>query len=148
MIRPQPRRASVGMAATVGLLLAASLAVAAPAQPDSALARTLAALPGEFLTLDEAVNLALHHDTGLMAARADLAAAAGAERQARGVFTPELFGRAERSGDDVPSASFFAGADVLRQEQTLLSGGARMTLPTGTQQIGRASCRERVYSNV
>ncbi|HRX51863.1 MAG TPA: TolC family protein [Candidatus Krumholzibacteria bacterium] len=130
MFRPGPLlRACLPLAA----LLLAAVAVAAPAVPDSALARTLDALPGEFLTLGEAVTLALHHDTGLMAARADLAAAAGAERQARGVFTPELFGRAERSGDDVPSASFFAGADVLRQEQTLLSGGARMTLPTGTQ---------------
>lgn len=114
-------------------LLGAAAAPAAPSEPDSALARTLAALPGEPLTLADAVAAALHHDTALKSARADLAAAAGAERSARGVFTPELFGSAVRSGDDLPSASFFAGADVLQQEQTAVTGGARMTLPTGTE---------------
>lgn len=136
MCQPQSwpvRRAGLLAAAILIAAAAASTAPAASADPDSALARVLDALPGEPLSLDEVIESALREDTAVKTARADLAAAAGAERREGGAFVPELFGEAERSSDRQPTASFFSGADLLEQEQTRLSGGARVILPIGTE---------------
>jgi len=66
-----------------------------------------------------------------------LDAARAEVRREQGDFQPELFGRAEHRGDDQPSASFFAGADVLETETTEGELGARMTLPLGTELTAR-----------
>jgi outer membrane protein TolC len=103
------------------------------ANPDSALAVTLDRLSGEPLALSEAVSAAMVQATAARIAEAELAAARGAVRHQKGAFDPELFGQAEWSGIDQPSASFFAGAEVLKTEQTAVEAGARMTLPLGTE---------------
>ncbi|HOX25373.1 MAG TPA: TolC family protein [Candidatus Krumholzibacteria bacterium] len=104
-----------------------------PANPDSALAVALAALPGEPISLETALAQAVANDTALEIARAGLLAASGVERRERGAFAPELFGEAERAGDSQPTASFFSGADVLETESTRLGAGARVRLPLGTE---------------
>jgi len=113
---------------------------------DTALAFHLARLPGEPLGLADAVREALVNDTQLAVAQAELAAALGAERRQRGAFQPEIFGRAEFSGDDQPSASFFAGADVLQTERNLLAAGATVQLPLGTR-LGASLNSTRLVTN-
>lgn len=117
--------------------LAASAATAQDAftgaDPDSALQRVLANLPGEPVTLETVVARALANDTGIAVARADLEAAAGAARREGGIFDPEVFAEADRSGDSQPTGSFFSGADVLETESTSLGAGARWLLPLGTE---------------
>jgi len=103
------------------------------ASPDSALANMLAQLQGEPLALTDAIGEALHRDTAVATARAELEAARGAERREGGFFDPELYGEAERYSDSQPTASFFAGADVLETTQTRAEAGARMLLPFGTE---------------
>lgn len=122
---------------TLGAELAAEpdgglLPALGPAPADSALARELARLPGEWITLAAAQLEARTADTALNIARAELQAARGAERRERGGFQPELFGRFEQMGDRQPSTSYFAGAQVLQTERTLLGAGARVQLPSGT----------------
>ena len=128
--------------ALVGALLLASGAAAAPvvaatpltaANPDSALAETLAGLPGEKLLLADAIARATGQAASTRIAEAQLAAAGGALRREQGVFDPELFGSAAWSGSDTPSASLFAGADVLQTGTTDLEAGARIRLPLGTE---------------
>lgn len=100
------------------------------AGPDSALVATLAQLPGERLQLDEAVARAA---TAARIAEAGLQAAGQAVRREKGAFDPELFAGADWYGADTPSASLFAGADVLETETTDLTAGARIRLPLGTE---------------
>ncbi|MFO7654414.1 MAG: TolC family protein [Candidatus Krumholzibacteriia bacterium] len=101
--------------------------------PDSALAMVLARLPGEPLALEDALALALVSDTAVQAAQARLQAAEASVRRERGVFAPELFGEGEYAEERQPTASFFAGADVLEIERTRAEAGARMRLPLGTE---------------
>lgn len=103
------------------------------ASPDSALAAALAVLPGQRLPLEEAVALAARQSAAAGIAEARFQAATGAVRREKGVFDPELFGNADWAGLDSPSASLFAGADVLQTETTDLRAGARMALPLGTE---------------
>lgn len=103
------------------------------ASPDSALAATLAVLPGERLLLDDALARAATEATAARIAAADLQAAGQAVRREKGAFDPEIFAGALWSGADTPSASLFAGADVLQTESTDLSAGARIRLPLGTE---------------
>lgn len=112
---------------------ARALSSAVMANPDSALAQALAAMKGAPLTLGEAIQAALEGSTDVAAAEAGYRAARGAARRERGAFDPELFASATWSEDDDPSASFFAGASVLRVRQTVAQGGARITLPIGTE---------------
>jgi outer membrane protein TolC len=106
---------------------------AVAANPDSALAATLAGLPGEQLSLAGGIAEALAQGSALQLAAAQRAAAAGAARRERGAFWPELFGEVSTSGDEQPTASVFAGAELLETETRTLSGGARLRLPTGTE---------------
>ena len=103
------------------------------ANPDSALVATIAQLPGQRLLLEDAVAQAAQAAAVGRIAAADLVAAQQAVRREKGSFDPELFGRAGWSGADTPSASLFAGADVLETESTDLTGGARILLPIGTE---------------
>jgi outer membrane protein TolC len=103
------------------------------ASPDSAMAATLAALPGERLTMDAVRETALAQASAVRLSEADLDAAEAAYRREKGSFDPELFGSGSWTGSDTPSASLFAGADVLETETADLEAGARMTLPLGTE---------------
>ena len=103
------------------------------ASPDSALTAAIVRLPGERLALDKAVALAATQASAARVAEAELAAASQAVRREKGAFDPEIFGNADWSGADTPSASLFAGADVLQTESTLYEAGARILLPLGTE---------------
>lgn len=112
-------------------LAAAPSAVAA--NPDSALAVVLGQLAGEPLTLEQALLAAADGSVAARTARAELDAARAALRREQGAFDPELFGETGRSSADQPTASFFAGADVLRTERTAGTLGARWRLRWGTE---------------
>lgn len=104
---------------------------------DSVLTAELRELPGAPLTLADAQAAALAQAPSLRIAQAGMEAARAEVRREQGDFQPELFGRAERRNDEQPSASFFAGADVLETETTEGELGARMTLPLGTELTAR-----------
>ncbi len=103
------------------------------ASPDSALTAALQQLPGEHLRLDEAVVRAAEQATDTRVAEAVMVAASQAVRREKGVFDPELFGAADWSGADTPSASLLTGAEVLETETSSLEAGARMRLRLGTE---------------
>lgn len=103
-----------------------------PVNPDSALLNTLGRLKGARLPLQEALRLAQNNATGLRTAEAGQRAAEGAVRRERGNFDPEYFLAWNRQDQQLPSASFFAGADVLKTVQSDGSTGLRWSLPTGT----------------
>ncbi len=103
------------------------------ASPDSALTATLAQLPGERLELSVAVSRAAQQATAARVAEARLAAAGQALRREKGTFDPELFGSAAWSGTDAPTASLFAGAEVLETESSNYEAGARIRLGLGTE---------------
>jgi outer membrane protein len=104
-----------------------------PTNPESVLAATIDSIPGSPLTLSQALDLAIQNDTAVKEAHAAVLAAEGAVRREKGTFDPELFANVLRSGEDQPTASPFAGADVLSQQFTTASGGARMKLRFGTE---------------
>jgi outer membrane protein TolC len=103
------------------------------ANPDSALTATLLQLPGERLPLNEAINRAAGQATDAAIAATRLDAAGQTVRREKGLFDPELFGSADWSGADTPSASLFAGADVLKTTAAAAEAGARLRLPLGTE---------------
>ena len=98
--------------------------------PDSALARTLSEIQGQPLSLADAVGAALQGSTDVRIAAARLRAARGAARRQRGAFDPELFADVNHVDQETPSSSVFAGTSL---KETTASGGARITLPFGTQ---------------
>jgi len=104
-----------------------------PSSPESALAAAIDSIPGSRLSLAQALDLAIHNDTAVKEAQAAVVAAEGAVRREKGTFDPELFANVLRSGVDQPTASPFSGADVLSQQFTTASGGARMKLRFGTE---------------
>ena len=103
------------------------------ASPDSALTATIADLPGERLLLEDAVVNAAVQATEARVAEAEMISATQAVRREKGVFDPELFGSGDWSGADTPTASLFAGAEVLKTETTDFEAGARMRLRLGTE---------------
>jgi outer membrane protein TolC len=103
------------------------------ASPDSALQRTLQQIAGEPLPLADAISEALARSTAVQSALAGVRAAGGSVRREQGAFDPELYGQLERTSDDTPTSSFFAGADVLETEDTRAEAGARWRLPFGTE---------------
>jgi outer membrane protein TolC len=103
------------------------------ASPDSALTATIASLPGERLLLDDAVADAALQATEARIYEAQMVAATNAVRREKGVFDPELFGSGDWAGSDTPTASLFAGADVLSTETSDFEAGARMRLRLGTE---------------
>lgn len=100
------------------------------ANPDSALARALAEIEGESLSLERAVDAALKGSTTVRSAEAALRSARGSARRERGLFDPELFAEWNRIDEEQPSSSVFVGTKL---DQTTASGGARVTLPFGTR---------------
>ncbi|MCA9729387.1 MAG: TolC family protein [Candidatus Eisenbacteria bacterium] len=103
------------------------------ADPDSMMLETLRSIEGEPLTLQRAIELALGQSPDARAAEEAYLAAAATVRREKGSFDPELFATAEKSSDDQPSASPFAGAAVVETDHTTTSAGARVTLPFGTE---------------
>lgn len=106
------------------------------ANPDSAIARALAGIEGQPLTLAEAVGGALQGSTDVRIAAARLRAARGAARRQRGAFDPELFASVNHVDQETPSTSVFFGtpdSSALKETRTDATGGARITLPFGTQ---------------
>ncbi|MGD8395393.1 MAG: TolC family protein [Candidatus Eiseniibacteriota bacterium] len=101
--------------------------------PDSALAQVIERLAGAPLELEEAVRLALQNGTSVGEAEAALRAAEAALRRERGAFDPELFASVERSSDDQPTTSPFAGADVLQEDAIATRAGIRTRLRFGTE---------------
>ncbi|MCI0330749.1 MAG: TolC family protein [candidate division Zixibacteria bacterium] len=101
--------------------------------PDSALALTLSQFEGSFITLQDAKSEAMKYATSVQEAKAALKAAAGAHRKEKGAFDPELFAEGEKSKVRQPTASRFAGATVLENEQVTGSAGLRLKSPIGTK---------------
>ncbi len=101
--------------------------------PDSALAATLAAMDGDRLTLEDALEAAFRNSTALGSAEAAWRAAEAARGREGGRFWPELDAEISRSRDEIPSASPFAGGSVLRPEESFASTGLRWRLPIGTE---------------
>ncbi len=117
----------------VGDAPAPSRSILLETNPDSALTIALSQITGAPLTLAEALAAALDQATDVREARGALLAARGTMRSEKGAFDPELFAEISRREADAPTASPFSGASVLRTKEQLASGGARVTLPTGTE---------------
>ena len=86
--------------------------------PDSALQGILNKLEGSNLSLSTAKEYALKNATSVRSAEALYLAAKGSLRKERGSFDPELYFSLNYQDLREPTASFFAGADVLVTEQT------------------------------
>ena len=105
----------------------------ATVNPDSALQKILDNLDGDNLTLAQARENAIKNATALRSAEAEYLAAAGTLRRERGYFDPELFFSLNYQDLKTPTASFFAGANVLATTQTASQTGLRLKLPAGTE---------------
>ncbi len=101
--------------------------------PDSALQVILSEVKGMPLSLESAKQSALKNATSVRTAEAAYLAAQGTVRRESGLFDPSLFFSWNYLDQETPSASFFAGAEVLKTQQTKYSGGLRMDLPIGTE---------------
>ena len=101
--------------------------------PDSALQAIMGSLKGSPLRLEEARKHGLTNATAVRKAEADYLAALGSARREAGAFDPELFFQLNHLDQQLPTASFFAGAPVLSTQQTTSRSGLRMSLPVGTQ---------------
>jgi outer membrane protein TolC len=103
-----------------------------PINPDSALQRVIDQLEGTPLSLYEAVQNGLEKSTTVRTAEAVYLASRGVVRREKGAFDPSLFFSLEYLDEQVPTASFFAGAPVLNMQQTTGNAGVRLSLPIGT----------------
>lgn len=101
--------------------------------PDSSLQAILTGLEGSELSLSQAQQYALKNSTSVRRAEAEYLAYAGSLRRERGSFDPELFFKLNYEDIKEPTASFFAGADVLITKSTTSQTGLKMNLPIGTQ---------------
>lgn len=101
--------------------------------PDSALLIILKNIDGDELSLIKAHELALKNATSVKNSEAMYRAALGTLRRERGLFDPEFFFNLTFRDMKEPTASFFAGADVLVTEQTTSQTGLKLKLPIGTQ---------------
>lgn len=101
--------------------------------PDSALQKVLDKLEGNGLSLSQAREYGRKNATEVHSAEANYLAAAGVLRRERGYFDPELFFNLNYHDTKTPTASFFAGADILATKQTTSQTGLRLKLPVGTQ---------------
>lgn len=103
------------------------------ADPDSALKVALDRIEGQPLTVAQAVDFAQDEATLIREAEAMLRAARGIVVSERGRFDPELFVEIDRTHEDLPTASPFAGATVLATKETATESGVRIRLPIGTE---------------
>jgi outer membrane protein TolC len=124
---------TLALPAAVVCAQTAPAASTAEASPDSALQQTLQEIAGEPLRLSDALSEALARSPAVQSVLAEIRAADGLVRREQGAFDPGLFGEVERTTDDSPTASFFAGANVLETRGTRAEAGARWRLPFGTE---------------
>ncbi len=103
-----------------------------PANPDSALIAFLQQLKGTPLSLSDAIRHSLESSPNVLLAEASLASARGVVRRESGMFDPEVSLQGNYADQEIPTASFFAGAAVLLTVQASGSAGLRWDLPTGT----------------
>ena len=101
--------------------------------PDSSLQAILNVLEGSDLSLSQAEQYALKNAVSVRRAEAVYLAAEGSLRRERGFFDPELFFKLNYRDIKEPTASFFAGADVLITKQTTSQTGLKLNLPFGTE---------------
>jgi outer membrane protein len=119
----------------VGLLLIPGfpgLSRAASVEPDTSVIALVHALPGTAITLQRAVDLAASTSPAVRAAGAVYDAARGAARRESGAFDPVLRFSWDYLDQKLPSASFFAGADVLHNVQGAGETGLSWLSPIGT----------------
>lgn len=103
------------------------------AKPDSALLSILKGVEGKNLSLIEAKDYALKNATSVRSAEALYLAAAGTLRKEKGYFDPSFFFSLNYEDLEEPTASFFAGADVLVTGRTTSLTGLKLKLPVGTE---------------
>lgn len=108
------------------------LAHAASSDPDTSLIALVHALPGTPITLQRAVDLAASGSPSVRAAGAVYDAARGAARREGGAFDPVFRFSWDYLDQKLPSASFFAGADVLHNVQGMGQAGLSWLSPVGT----------------
>ena len=113
--------------------LSAGPVAAAAVVPDSALTRALEQIVGQPLRLEAAINAALARSGPVQTARAQLEAAQWSVLRERGTFDPDLFAEFKRSSGNEPTASPFAGAQVLELDEISAQTGLRLRLPIGTE---------------
>ncbi len=101
--------------------------------PDSALQVIIENLEGEAISLSEVADLAMKNSTSLGKVNALYMAAEGNLTRQRGYFDPGLYFNLYYSDLDIPTSSFFAGADVLQTKETTAQTGLTLSLPIGTQ---------------
>ncbi len=101
--------------------------------PDRTLSEVLENLPGQPLTLETAIDWALRNAIAMREAQAAVEAAEGVWMREKGAFDPQLFAQWSRSSSETPSSSPFARPDVVEDEVTTASAGARWLLPLGTE---------------
>lgn len=101
--------------------------------PDSALQIVLNNLEGTSLSLSQAQLYAKNNSTAVKQAEAVYLSSLGTLRRERGTFDPEFFLNLNYRDQEIPSASFFAGAAVLSTQQTDAATGLRLNLPIGTK---------------
>jgi outer membrane protein TolC len=103
------------------------------ARPDSAIARVAESIEGDRLSLEDALARGIENATRLKEAEAFESATKGTVRREKGIFDPILFADMERAGIDQRATSPFEGAEVLENESTNFSAGARMKFSFGTE---------------
>src|SRR5262245_21834094 len=104
------------------------------ANPDSVLSDQLDKIPGEPLTLADAVRSAIEGGSTLaQRAAAEVVAARGAHMREKGHFDPELFFDGNTGEMDQVRTSPFETNDVISTRTSTGSGGLRTLLPLGTE---------------
>lgn len=114
------------------MIVTHAMARALPSDPDSALIGLVQLLPGTTLSLQRAVDLAATTSPTVRAAAAMYDAARGSARREGGAFDPVLRVSWNYLDQKLPSASFFAGADVLHTVQGSGEAGLSWLSPIGT----------------
>jgi len=100
------------------LFLISALIRGQTVNPDSALQMIVEELEGSPITLTEAVDLAKKNSTAIGKVEALFMAAEGNLKRQRGYFDPEFYFNLYYHDLDIPTSSFFAGANVLQTKET------------------------------
>jgi outer membrane protein TolC len=124
--------AILSLLALFALQIPGSRACATPADPDSSMVELVRALPGTPMSLQRALDAASATSPAVRAAAAVYDAARGAARREGGTFDPVLTLGWDYFDQKLPTASFFAGADVLHTAQGTGEAGLSWLSPIGT----------------
>ncbi len=115
------------------VFLLCGLAMGQNVTPDSALQVILSNLEGTLISLPDVSNLAKKNSASIGKIEAVYMATAGNLKRERGYFDPEFYFNLYYNDLDIPTSSFFAGADVLETKETTSQTGLKLNLPIGTQ---------------